>query len=176
MSENQRAVPRVPSARTHSTDPNDGPSQPYGWSDMPTSASSRHDHWWARLDTMLDMAMGPWYPLLTARNFRLHSCLVWTRESLSMARQRRWPNDRNYTRRSLSHVATSNAHRRLLAGVRCNPQQSLLKGSLATCKGVPQANSLRRPSAVCHAVGRGRMCQWFPNNFLRHETNLRDVQ
>jgi hypothetical protein len=59
MSENERAVPRVPSARTHSTDPNDGPSQPYGWSDMPASASSRHVHWWARLYTMLDMAMVP---------------------------------------------------------------------------------------------------------------------
>lgn len=59
MSENERAVPRVPSARAHSTDPNDGPSRPYGWSDMPVSASRRHIHWRARLWTMLDMDMVP---------------------------------------------------------------------------------------------------------------------
>jgi len=60
MSENERAVPRVPSARADSTDPNDGSSRPYGWSDMPASASRRHVHWRARLWTMLDMAMVPY--------------------------------------------------------------------------------------------------------------------
>lgn len=59
MSVDERAVPRVPSARADPTDPNDGPSQPSRWSDMPATASRRHVNSRARRWTTLDTAPVP---------------------------------------------------------------------------------------------------------------------